>query len=185
MCAYKIWKYGQDIPLSHLGIFTIIIPYFYLSAILLRVNYIKGFSPLTDRINRMIIEVEDFSCLNEECPDYNKKGAANIIVHSTYGKHARIRMLKCKTCGSFFSERKDTLFYNCRLSEEQITEIFNLLGRGYSIRKIHRLTGISRNAISRLAHVAERYINQCIECHFKEIENDIIIEINRGKTGGI
>jgi len=129
----------------------------------------------------MIIEVEDFCCLNEKCPDYNKKGAANIMVHSTYGKHARIRMLKCKTCGSFFSERKNTLFYNCRLSEGQITEIINLLGRGYSIRKIHRLTGISRNAISRLAHVAEWYMNQCIECHFKEIENDIIIKINRGK----
>ena len=139
------------------------------------------FFPLTDRISRMIIEVEDFCCLNEKCPDYNKKGAANIKIHSTYGKHARIRMLKCKTCGSFFSERKNTLFYNCRLPEEQITEIIHFLGSGYSIRKIHRLTGISRNAISRLVHITARYMNQCIECHFKEIENDIIIKINKGK----
>jgi len=125
------------------------------------------------KLGRMIIEVEDFYCLNEKCPDYNKKGAANIKIHSAYGKHARIRMLKCKTCGSFFSERKDTLFYNCRLPEEKITEIVNLLGRGYSIRKIHRLTGISRNAISRLVHITEWYTNQCIEFHFKEIEKDI------------
>jgi len=103
--------------------------------------------------------VNEFCCLNEKCPDCDKKGVGNIVVHSRYGKHDVIRMLKCKTCLSYFSERKNTALYNCKLQEDKALEILYQLSKGYSIRKINKLTGVSRDAISRLSHVAGQHSN--------------------------
>ena len=103
--------------------------------------------------------VNEFCCLNEKCLDYDKKGVGNIVVHSRYGKQDVIRMLKCKTCGSFFSERKNTALYNCKLQEDKALEVIYQLSKGYSIRKINKLTGVSRDAISRLTHIAGQYSN--------------------------
>jgi transposase-like protein len=68
-------------------------------------------------------------------------------------------MLKCKTCGSYFSEKRNTALYNCKLQEDKAFEILYQLSNGYSIRKINRLTGVSRDAISRLAHIERQYAN--------------------------
>ena len=103
--------------------------------------------------------INEFCCLNEKCLDYGKKGVGNIVVHNMYGKSDEIRMLKCKTCGSYFSERKNTALYNCKLQEDKAFEILYQLSNGYSIRKINRLTGVSRDAISRLAHIERQYAN--------------------------
>ena len=103
--------------------------------------------------------INEFCCLNKKCLDYGKKGVGNIIVHNRYGKHDEIRMLKCKTCGSYFSEKRNTALYNCKLQEDKAFEILYQLSNGYSIRKINRLTGVSRDAISRLAHIERQYAN--------------------------
>ena len=97
--------------------------------------------------------INKFCCLNKKCLDYGKKGIGNIVVHSRYAKSGEIRMLKCKTCGSYFSERRNTALYNCKLQGDKAFEILYQLSNGYSIRKINRLTGVSRDAISRLAHI--------------------------------
>jgi hypothetical protein len=102
--------------------------------------------------------VSDFCCLNEVCPDYGKKGTGNIIVHCRYGKHDEIWMLKCKTCGIHFSERKNTLLYNCKMPENKALEIIHHLSKGCGIRKTSRLTGASRDAVSRLARMAEQHL---------------------------
>ena len=103
--------------------------------------------------------VSAFSCSNEKCLDYGKKDSGNIVVHNRHGKHDEIRMLKCKTCGSYFSERKNTALYNCKLQKDKALEVIYQLSKGYSIRKINRLTGVSRDAISRLAHIEWQYAN--------------------------
>ena len=103
--------------------------------------------------------VNEFCCSNEKCRDYDKKGVGNIVVHSRYGKHDVIRTLKCKTCGSYFSERRNTALYNCKLQEDKALKVIYQLSRGYSIRKINRLTGVSRDAISRLSHIAGQHSN--------------------------
>ncbi len=72
-------------------------------------------------------------------------------------------MLKCKTCGSYFSERRNTALYNCKLQEDKAFEILYQLSKGYSIRKINRLTGVSRDAISRLAHIDREHGNSLLE----------------------
>ena len=103
--------------------------------------------------------INKFCCSNKKCLDYGKKGVGNIVVHNMYGKSDEIRMLKCKTCGSYFSERKNTALYNCKLQEDKAFEILYQLSKGYSIRKIHRLSGVSRDAISRLAHIEGQHAN--------------------------
>ena len=107
--------------------------------------------------------INNFCCVNKKCVDYGKKGVGNIVVHNRYGKHDEIRMLKCKTCGSYFSERRNTALYNCKLQEDKAFEILYQLSKGYSIRKINRLTGVSRDAISRLAHIDREHGNSLLE----------------------
>jgi hypothetical protein len=104
-------------------------------------------------------ELNKFCCLNKKCLDYGKKGVGSIVVHNMYGKSDEIRMLKCKTCGSYFSERRNTALYNCKLQKDKALEIIYHLSKGCSIRKIHKLTGVSRDAISRLAHIERQYAN--------------------------
>jgi len=97
--------------------------------------------------------INEFCCLNAKCSAYGKKDIGNISVHSRYGKYGVIRMLKCTTCGTYFSERRSTALYNCKLQEDKALEVIYHLSKGRSIRKINRLTGVSRDAISRLAHI--------------------------------
>ena len=52
-----------------------------------------------------------------------------------------------------------SLLYNCKLQEDKALEILYQLSKGYSIRKINKLTGVSRDAISRLSHVAGQHSN--------------------------
>lgn len=101
--------------------------------------------------------VSDFCCLNKACLDYGKKGAGNIVVHDWYGKHDKIRTLKCKTCRVHFSERKNTVLYNCKMPEDKALEIIHYLSEGCGIRKTCRLTGSSRDAVSRLARILTLY----------------------------
>ena len=42
------------------------------------------------------INVDDFSCPNEACPDYGKKGEGNSRLKERYGKQ-NTALLRCKT----------------------------------------------------------------------------------------
>ncbi|MBE9592951.1 MAG: hypothetical protein IMF19_05675, partial [Proteobacteria bacterium] len=52
--------------------------------------------------------------------------------------------------------------YNCKLQEDNALEILYLLSKGCSIRKINRLTRVSRDAISRLAHIDTEHGNSLL-----------------------
>ena len=123
----------------------------------------KGVVKLLQNMTLSNFLINKFCCLNKKCLDYGKKGVGNIVVHSRYGKSGEIRMLKCKTCGSYFSERRNTALYNCKLQKNKAFEILYQLSKGYSIRKIHRLTRVSRDAISRLAHIDREHVNSLLD----------------------
>jgi len=48
--------------------------------------------------------LNEFCCINQECPEHGKRGGINLRVHQTYGKSDPIRLLECKVCGIMFSE---------------------------------------------------------------------------------
>ena len=61
--------------------------------------------------------MDDFAkitCPNSECKDHDKVGLNNIFTSSMYGKHSKIRLLYCHTCGQKFSERKGSPIFNTK-----------------------------------------------------------------------
>ena len=54
-----------------------------------------------------------FACPNSDCPDSNNFDAGNLSVAERMGKNKAIRRLRCKTCGTRFSEREGSLMRAC------------------------------------------------------------------------
>lgn len=98
--------------------------------------------------------LSDYSCLNEKCSDHGKRGADNIIVAKHYGKRCSIRLLKCKTCKTHFSERKNTALSHCKIDLESALDIIHHLSEGNGIRRTSRLTGKCKGTVSRLAKLS-------------------------------
>jgi len=98
--------------------------------------------------------LEEFCCLNEACPDFGKRGAGNLGVHETYGKYQPIRLLKCRTCGTRFSERRNTPLADCRMPEARAESVLHHLAEGCGVRQTARLTGVSKDTVQRLQRQA-------------------------------
>lgn len=96
----------------------------------------------------------DYSCLNEKCSDHGKRGAGNIVIAKNYGKGCSIRLLKCKTCKTHFSERRNSALSNCKIDEESALDIIHHLSEGNGIRRTSRLTGRAKSTVSRLAKLS-------------------------------
>lgn len=77
--------------------------------------------------------LEEYCCLNEVCPDFGQRGAGNLRVHQTYGKYQSIRLLACKTCGTRFSERRNTPLEDCRMPEARALQILHHLAEGCGV----------------------------------------------------
>lgn len=89
--------------------------------------------------------IEEF-CSNPNCSDYGKKGLGNIVKYG-HDKNGKQRF-KCKTCNSVFVETKNTVFYNRKLTEDQIILICKLLVEKNGIRAIERITESHRDTIT-------------------------------------
>jgi transposase-like protein len=96
--------------------------------------------------NKLEADLKKEFCSNPNCRDYGKRGVGNIVRYG-HDKNGRQRF-KCKTCGSVFVETKNTVFYNRKLSEDQIILICKLLVEKNGIRAIERITEIHRDTIT-------------------------------------
>lgn len=94
-------------------------------------------------------------CHNPECTDHGKVNAGNLCVH-----HQRRNqpLLRCKTCGTVFSIRKGTFFYQLRSPPERVVEVFAHLVEGNGIRGTERLTGVKDDTIISWLRKAEQHI---------------------------
>ena len=60
-------------------------------------------------------------CSSKECKDYGQINKGNISSISSYlSKSGRRRIFKCKTCGTTFSETRDTVFFDLKTTEEKV-----------------------------------------------------------------
>jgi transposase-like protein len=98
--------------------------------------------------------LSEFCCIAPDCSEHGERGGENLRVHQTYGKSDTIRLLECKICGRKFSERAHTALSGSRLPKEKIISILHHLAEGCGQRRICRLVGVSRDAVSRLARIA-------------------------------
>ena len=102
----------------------------------------------------VVDDLSKFCCLNESCEDFWKRGSGNIGIRLRYGQDKSRLLLRCNTCGAVFSERKGTVLFRSKLSEERALNILEHLNEGDGIRKTARLTRTPRATVQRLAALA-------------------------------
>jgi len=78
------------------------------------------------------MDMSQCCCPNKEYEDYGKKGQGNIVCYDTYGKH-KTKLLRCRTCKSRFSERRNTVFFGLHLDEENIERVVRCLAEGNTV----------------------------------------------------
>lgn len=98
---------------------------------------------------------EDFCCQNPDCPDCGKRGAGNLRWHGWSGARERhIRMLYCRTCKSYFSQRKGTALWRTHLPHEKAVAVLRHISDGCGVRQTARLTGVDKTTVCRLTRRA-------------------------------
>jgi hypothetical protein len=98
--------------------------------------------------------IEHFFCHNCACPDHGKRGHGNVYFRGFSGRDKRIRMVYCPTCKRSYSERKGTALERCQLPLDKAVSVLAHLREGCGVRATSRLTGVSRDTISRYLALA-------------------------------
>ena len=117
------------------------------------------------------MDISQCYCPNKECEDYAKKGQGNIVCYDIYGKH-HTKLLRCRTCKTRFSERRNTVFFGLHLEEEMIERVVRCLAEGNSIRATARIMGIDKDTVYR---IFERASNHCQKV-LNELPTDLHLE---------
>lgn len=90
-----------------------------------------------------------FCCQNSHCPDFGRRGLANLTATGRLGKTKQYRQLYCRTCRARFSERKGTPLYRAHLPEDKVLSILEHVHEGCGVRKTARLVKVHRDTVSR------------------------------------
>ena len=91
----------------------------------------------------------EFFCINRLCVDYGKRGRGNIVLRNHYGK-GQVRLLKCKTCSSRFSERRFRFSFGLHTEETKVGEVIRYLLEGMSFREAAATAGIDKDTVNRI-----------------------------------
>lgn len=98
-----------------------------------------------------MLSIEEYFCSNDQCKDYGIRNQGNIVKSGTYPKGGeRKQMLKCKVCGTRFSETRNTIFANCHYSDKEIGQIISCSIEGNGVRSTSRITGKSKDGVNRV-----------------------------------
>jgi hypothetical protein len=100
------------------------------------------------------LSIEHFFCHNSACPDHGKRGHGNVYFRGWSGRNKQIRMVYCRTCKRSYSERKGTAFERSQLPTGKVVSVLDHLKEGCGVRATNRLTGVSRDTISRYLALA-------------------------------
>jgi transposase-like protein len=109
-------------------------------------------------------DLDTLACVNAECQLFRRAGANNLSIRKVYG-HDRIRLLRCRTCGEEFSERRGTALFNTKLAEATAEDVISHLGEGCSVRATARLVKVAKETVARLLRVAGRHATRFHDQH--------------------
>lgn len=101
-----------------------------------------------------ILSIEHCFCHNSACPDHAKRGYGNVYFRGWSGRDKQIRMVYCRTCKKSHSERKGTAFERSQLPADKVVSVLDHIREGCGIRATSRLTGVSRDTVSRYIALA-------------------------------
>ena len=93
--------------------------------------------------------IEQFFCHNSDCPDHGKRGHGNVYFRGWSRRDKQIRMVYCRTCKKSYSQRKGTALERSQLPTDVVVSVMDHLREGCGVRATSRLTGVSRDAVSR------------------------------------
>ena len=94
-------------------------------------------------------DLSRFCCLNSQCRDHGVRGGENLSVCGHYGQDNSIRFLRCRSCGTRFSERKGTLLFHSHLPKEKAIAVLEHVAEGCGVRQTERLVGVHRDTVTR------------------------------------
>src|SRR6267378_553012 len=98
--------------------------------------------------------IEHFFCHNLACADQGKRGHGNVYFRGWSGRDKLIRMVYCRTCKRSYSQRKGTALERSQLPTDKAVSVLDHLREGVGVRATGRLTGVSRDTISRYLALA-------------------------------
>ena len=105
-------------------------------------------------------DLSGFCCQNQRCVAYGSFGAGNLHVCGRIGRHRDIRLLKCRTCKTRFTERKGTVFYRSHTPPRKVVSILNHVQEGCGMRQTGRLEGVKEDTVIRYARLAGRHASR-------------------------
>lgn len=98
--------------------------------------------------------IERFCCQNPNCSDAGINGKGNLKFSGWSGSRKQIRMIRCKTCGKQFSERKGTVLSESRLTPEKAISLLEHIKEGVGTRATSRLLHLSKDTVTRYIRIA-------------------------------
>lgn len=93
--------------------------------------------------------LESLACIEATCELYGQAGQDNLTIRKIYGRD-QIRYLRCRACGTEFSERKHTALWNCKITESRAIAVAEHLSEGCSIKGTARLVKVDPSTVRRL-----------------------------------
>ena len=122
------------------------------------------------------MDITQSYCPNKECKDYGIKGHGNIVCYDTYGKQ-NTKLLRCRTCKTRFSERRNTVFFGFHLDEAHIEKVVRCMAEGNSIRATARIMGIDKDTVYRIFERASAHCQKVLgellhDLHLEECQLD-------------
>ena len=101
-------------------------------------------------------DLATLACVNPECQLFRRPAEGDLVIRKVYG-HDHIRLLRCRTCGAEFSERRGSALFNTKLPEATAEDVIRHLDEGCRVRATARLLKVSKETVSRLLRVAGRH----------------------------
>ena len=113
-------------------------------------------------------DLATLACVNPECQRFRLTGQDNLTVRKVYGQD-HIRLLRCRTCGEEFSERRGTALFNTKVAEERAASVVDHLGEGCGVRATARLAHVSKDTVARLLRMAGRHAERFHDCRVCDV----------------
>jgi IS1 family transposase/transposase-like protein len=113
-------------------------------------------------------DLATLACVNADCQHFGRPGQGNLAIRKIYGKD-RIRLLRCGSCHEEFSERRNTAWFNTKVSEAKAEEVIDHLDEGCSVRATSRLTKTSKVTVARLLKMRGRHAQRFHDQEVKDL----------------
>ena len=111
-------------------------------------------------------EIGVFCCQNPQCPTFGQRQKGNLRFCGWSGKSQKIRMIYCDVCQYHFSERKGTVLWESRLSQEKALSLLDHIREGCGTRTTSRLLHLSKDTVTRFIRISGS--------HSQKVHNELV-----------